>query len=216
MKDIHDVRIPPLGLEGLLAVPRDAHGLVIFAHGSGSGRTSPRNQHVARELNKIHLATLLLDLLTPTEARDRTNVFNVKLLSNRLGEATQWARTHKPTSQLPFGYFGASTGAGAALVAAARHGSEIAAVVSRGGRVDLAGPALADVRAPTLLIVGSLDTQVMRLNEEARLQLRCEHELVTVAGARHLFEEPGTLDEVVRLSAAWFDRFLAGGRRNHH
>jgi len=211
--DLESVQIPPLRLQGMLGVPDGAHGLVIFAHGSGSGRLSPRNQHVALELRRAGLATLLLDLLTPSEERDRANVFDIALLAHRLGDATRWARIRPATSRLVVGYFGASTGGGAALAAASRPENRAAAVVSRGGRPDLAGPALAEVRAPTLLIVGGLDTQVIRLNEEALRQLDCEKELVIVPGASHLFEEPGTLDEVVRLSVGWFVRHLAPGAR---
>jgi putative phosphoribosyl transferase len=207
--DLQSVQIPPLRLEGMLGVPEGARALVIFAHGSGSGRLSPRNQQVARELRQAGLATLLLDLLTPSEERDRSNVFNIDLLAHRLSDATRWAGLHPETSRLAVGYFGASTGGGAALLAASRGDNRAAAVVSRGGRPDLAGAALAEVRAPTLLIVGSLDTQVIRLNEDALRQLRCEKQLVIVPGASHLFEEPGTLDEVVRLSVDWFGRHLA-------
>lgn len=207
VQDIHSVQIPPRGLEGLLGVPAGATGVVIFAHGSGSGRMSPRNQHVAAQLRRSRLATLLLDLLTPEEERDRANVFDIALLADRLGEATHWARGNAGTSHLPVGYFGASTGAGAALVAASRDPA-IAAVVSRGGRPDLAGSALADVQSPTLLIVGSLDTPVIALNQAALEQLGGEKELSIVPGAGHLFEEPGTLDDVVRLATEWFTRHL--------
>lgn len=213
--DVHDVRIPPLRLEGMLGMPREPQGLVIFAHGNGSGRLSPRNQEVAREFRKARLATLLLDLLTPTEERHHTNVFDIRLLAYRLSEATQWARKNAATSRLPVGYFGASTGAGAALMAASHGENRVAAVVSRGGRPDLAEHTLAEVQAPTLLIVGSLDTTVMRLNEQALTRLHGEKELAVVQGAGHLFEEKGALDEVVRLSTAWFKRFLqpaANGR----
>ena len=215
IQDVHEVRIPPEGLAGLLGVPAEAHGIVIFAHGSGSGRLSSRNQHVAAQLRRARFATLLLDLLTPEEERDRTNVFDIGLLAERLGDATRWAQGSAETAALAVGYFGASTGAGAALMAAVRRENAAAAVVSRGGRVDLAGPALPHVEAPTLLIVGSLDTPIIVLNQQALEQLRCEKELSIVPGAGHLFEEPGTLDEVVRLATAWFERFLqpaAAGR----
>lgn len=213
--DVEEVRIPPHGLKALLGVPREARGLVAFAHGSGSGRMSPRNQHVASELRRARFATLLLDLLTPDEERRRENVFDIELLAARLGTATQWARQDPRTAPLAVGYFGASTGAAAALMAAAHRENGVAAVVSRGGRPDLAGPALTLVRAPTLLIVGSLDEPVVPLNRQALRQLQCEKELSIVDGAGHLFEEPGTLDEVVLLAAAWFERFLpsAAGRR---
>ncbi|MCM5680131.1 alpha/beta hydrolase [Schlegelella sp. S2-27] len=211
-----EVLIPPEGLAGVLAVPEGARGLVAFAHGSGSGRMSPRNRHVAAELQRAHFATLLLDLLTPDEERRRENVFDITLLAARLGSATRWARTDERTAPLAVAYFGASTGAAAALVAAAHGENGAAAVVSRGGRPDLAGPALSKVRAPTLLIVGRLDAPVIPLNRQAYDQLRCEKELSIVEGAGHLFEEAGTLDAVVRLAAAWFERFVpaASARRD--
>lgn len=191
-------------LAALIGVPPRASGLVIFAHGSGSGRWSPRNNYVARRLRKMGLATLLLDLLSPEEERHRSNVFDIPLLASRLLRATDWAADYKETSGLRPAYFGASTGAGAALHAAAGD-KRIAAVVSRGGRPDLAGKsALSAVLAPTLLIVGSLDTQVIQLNSAALAELTCPAELVIVPGASHLFEEPGTLDRVVDLAADWF------------
>lgn len=207
-QDVHTVQIPPQGLQGLLGVPPDARGLVVFAHGSGSGRLSPRNQHVAAALREAAFATLLLDLLTPDEERDRANVFDIALLAERLHQASHWAHAQAATRTLRQGLFGASTGGGAALVAASRPGNSVAAVVSRGGRPDLAGAALAAVVAPTLLIVGGDDTQVIALNREAFAQLECEKELAIVPGATHLFEEPGTLDEVVRLAVDWFARYL--------
>ena len=202
------VTIGPLDLEGLLGVPPDAPGLVIFAHGSGSGRLSPRNNHVAQGLRRSGLATLLLDLLTPPEERDRRNVFDIGLLADRLLTATEWASTCPETRRLPVGYFGASTGAGAALVAAARSRKRIGAVVSRGGRPDLAGPALDHVNAPTLLIVGSLDSPVIGLNQDALRRIPAEKQLIIVPGAGHLFEEPGTLDQVIDYARAWFLRYL--------
>jgi putative phosphoribosyl transferase len=205
--DIRDVRIEPPHLGGILGVPEGAEGIVIFAHGSGSGRLSPRNRHVAASLRRAGVATLLLDLLTREEERDRRNVFDIDLLASRLSLAMAWAGDHPVTSRLRVGYFGASTGAGAALRAAARQ--PVAAVVSRGGRPDLAAESLDQVRAPTLLPVGSLDHPVIELNQQACARLRCEKELVIVPGAGHLFEEPGTLDEVVRLATSWFARFLA-------
>ncbi len=208
-QDLREVRIAPRDLVGMLGMPREPRGLVIFAHGSGSGRLSPRNQRVAAQLRRAGFATLLLDLLTPAEERDRRNVFDIALLAERLGDATRWARSNAATEKLPVGYFGASTGAGAALVAASRRENAIAAVVSRGGRADLAGAALAEVNAPTLLIVGSLDTPVIPLNQQALTALKGPKELAIVAGAGHLFEELGTLDEVMRLAALWFDRHLA-------
>ena len=201
------VRIDPHGLEGILAVPAGAKGLVIFAHGSGSGRLSPRNTYVAAALQRAGFATLLLDLLTPEEERNRANVFDIPLLATRLVEATDWAEVR--LGHLPVGYSGASTGAGAALRAAARADGRVRAVVSRGGRPDLAGAALVEVKAPTLLLVGSLDTPVIDLNRRAQALLRCPSELAIVPGASHLFEEPGTLDEVIQRSIFWFDAHLA-------
>jgi putative phosphoribosyl transferase len=198
-------------LEAILGVPPGAKGLVIFAHGSGSGRLSPRNNYVAVKLREAGLATLLLDLLTPLEEFDRGKVFDIGLLAGRLRLATEWAAAAPETVALKPCYFGASTGAGAALLAAA--GDErIAAVVSRGGRPDLAGArALAKVRAPTLLIVGGLDGVVIDLNRTAADAMRCERRLVVVPGAGHLFEEPGTLDRVVEHARDWFVAHLAGG-----
>jgi putative phosphoribosyl transferase len=207
-----EVAIGPYERKGLLGIPSDAAGLVIFAHGSGSGRLSPRNNRVAAALRDAGLATLLLDLLTPAEERDRANVFDIALLATRLSSATDWALAQAETANLPVGYFGASTGAGAALMAAGVPRSPVAAVVSRGGRPDLAGDALPLVTAPTLLIVGSLDTQVIALNRMAYHRLAAAKELVIVEGAGHLFEEPGTLDEVQRHAARWFRRHLAGDR----
>jgi dienelactone hydrolase len=210
LPDSIEIDIGPQRLKGLLGVPADAAGLVIFAHGSGSGRLSPRNNRVARALRDAGLATLLLDLLTPAEEGDRANVFDIALLASRLSFATDWAVAQSETTGLPIGYFGASTGAGAALVAAAAPRTPVAAVVSRGGRPDLAGEALSRVTAPTLLIVGSLDTQVIALNRHAYDRLRCPKELVIVDGAGHLFEEPGTLEEVGRHAVRWFRHHLAG------
>lgn len=195
-------------LNGLLGIPRDPRGIVIFAHGSGSGRFSPRNNYVATALRGASLATLLLDLLRPDEEADRRNVFDVDLLALRLRTATEWSQIDPRTRALTVGYFGASTGAGAALKAAANAKARIGAVVSRGGRPDLAGEDLARVRAPTLLIVGSLDGPVIDLNRAALGALRVEKRLAIVEGAGHLFEEPGTLDEVVRLAQDWFTLHL--------
>ncbi len=208
-----EVRIPVSGGEqiiGDLTVPEHAMGLVVFAHGSGSSRHSPRNREVAGALNRAGLATLLIDLLTLAEERERSNVFDIVLLAGRLGAATRWVCEQPGTASLGLGYFGASTGAGAALWAAAELGADIRAVVSRGGRPDLAAPLLAQVRSPTLLIVGGLDRVVIELNREALAQLRCEAVLEIVPGATHLFEEPGTLEQVARLAIAWFTRHLAG------
>ncbi len=205
-----DVRIPPVGLEGILTVPEGAQGIVVFAHGSGSSRFSPRNNYVAAGLREAGLATLLFDLLTVEEAADRANVFDIGLLGRRLQDAKRWLTTQDELAAMSIGYFGASTGAAAALVAAAEDPEGVGAVVSRGGRPDLAGPALAKVRAPTLLIVGSLDVYVLELNRSALAQMRCEKELRIVAGASHLFEEPGTLDAVVDLAREWFRQHLIG------
>lgn len=206
--DVQAVRIAPHGLEGFLAANSVSHGLIIFAHGSGSGRFSPRNNRVAEGLRRAGLATLLLDLLRPDEEDDRAKVFDIPLLASRLLEATGWAKLQAGISDLPIGYFGASTGAGAALVAAADPQVWIGAVVSRGGRPDLAGGALARVHVPTLFIVGGLDTQVIQLNRQALSQMQAQKELVIVPGAGHLFEEPGTLDKVTHLAADWFSRHL--------
>lgn len=202
-----EVRIERLGLPalvGLLGVPEDAKGTVLFAHGSGSGRKSPRNSYVAEKLREAGFATLLLDLLTPDEELDRRNVFDIELLASRLAAATDWILDRPATASLPIGYFGASTGGGAALVAAADRARDVAAVVSRGGRPDLAGDALPNVAAPTLLIVGGWDTPVIELNRAAKARMRTEVELVIVPEAGHLFEEPGRLDEVIGHTRRWF------------
>lgn len=196
-------------LEGHLCVPGAAAGIVLFAHGSGSSRSSPRNRYVAHVLNNAGVGTLLFDLLTATEEADRSNVFDIGLLAGRLVDATMWLRARPGASGLPLGYFGASTGAGAALWAAAQPGVDVAAVVSRGGRPDLAGPLLPDVAAPTLLIVGGHDDLVLELNRSARSQMRCETELLVVPGATHLFEEPGTLDIAAAAARDWFTAHLA-------
>lgn len=202
-----DVAIGADRLAGSLGVPPDASGIVVFAHGSGSGRLSPRNAYVAERLRAAGLATLLLDLLTPAEEGDRRNVFDIPLLASRLSAAAAWTATVRSTCDLPLGFFGASTGAGAALRAASEADDRLRAIVSRGGRPDLAGSrALAQVRAPTLLIVGSRDHPTIELNEIAMHHLRCENELVLVPGAHHLFEEPGALDAVVEHASRWFLR----------
>jgi putative phosphoribosyl transferase len=198
------VQIPPLWLEGTLVTPEPGHGIVLFAHGSGSGRLSPRNQLVAEGIQAAGLGTLLFDLLLRDEADDRRKVFDIPLLADRLVLATDWLSLQAQLAEIPLGYFGASTGAAAALVAETMTPHPIAAIVSRGGRPDLAGPVLADVEAPTLLIVGSLDSGVIELNEEALAKLGCEKRLEIVPGAGHLFEETGTLDEVVKLARDWF------------
>ena len=197
-------------LSGILTRPADASGLVVFAHGSGSSRHSPRNQFVARDLNAAGLATLLLDLLTSDEAFDRANVFDIALLAERLHAAAGWARRRPDCAGLVLGYFGASTGAAAALSAAAGDPT-VGAVVSRGGRPDLAAAHLEAVRAPTLLIVGGRDTQVLDLNRRAMARMRCECRLEIVPGATHLFEEPGTLEAASRLAREWFVDRLARG-----
>jgi putative phosphoribosyl transferase len=193
-----------LTLPGHLTAPPDAIGVVVFAHGSGSSRHSPRNRFVAEQLNHSGLGTLTFDLLTAAEASDRHNVFDIDLLANRLLRATEWVRRHDAVADLPIALFGASTGAAAALVAASAPSHLFAAVVSRGGRPDLAGDHLEFVRSPTLLIVGGDDTSVLELNQRAARQLRCEHRLTIVPGATHLFDEPGTLETVALLAADWF------------
>jgi putative phosphoribosyl transferase len=194
-------------LEGNLNVPADATGLVLFAHGSGSSRSSPRNQSVARTLSNAGIGTLLFDLLTDSESADRRNVFDIDLLAQRLKTAATWCRTQPEIADLSQGYFGASTGAGAALVAAAGD-RVVRAIVSRGGRPDLAGEHLPAVTAPTLLIVGGEDQPVIELNEQALERLTCVKSLVIVPRATHLFEEPGTLGEVARLAAEWLVKYL--------
>lgn len=204
------IRVGSRKLGGLLAVPSDAKGIVLFAHGSGSGRLSPRNQYVGQVLQQAGIATLLFDLLDDEEAEDRTNVFDISLLASRLESGAAWAAEQESTKHLHLGYFGASTGAAAALVAAARQGSAILAVVSRGGRPDLASTALPYVQAPTLLIVGSNDEPVVDLNRQAFALLRCEKKLTIVPGATHLFSEPGSLEKVADLAADWFVQHFAG------
>jgi putative phosphoribosyl transferase len=199
-------------LPGRLTIPSDAAGLVVFAHGSGSGRHSPRNQAVARALNDTRLGTLLFDLLSPEEEGDRANVFDIPLLAGRLGAATAWLRDEEEAGALPIGFFGASTGAGAALWAAAEPDSPVRAIVSRGGRPDLARARLDAVRAPTLLIVGGRDEAVLEMNRDAARHLSCEHRIEVVPGATHLFEEPGALEAVAELATRWFLEHLAETR----
>jgi len=207
---MNEVHIPAgrATLAGNLNTPVNATALVLFAHGSGSSRHSPRNQFVARTLNDTGLATLLFDLLTPEEELVDTRTaelrFDIDLLAKRLVHATKWAKRQEQTRDLRIGYFGSSTGGGAALVAAAQLPDDVDAVVSRGGRPDLAGAALPKVRAPTLLIVGGQDDIVIELNEQARDQLRCEVKLEIIPGATHLFEEPGALEQVAKLASDWF------------
>ena len=195
-------------LAGDLVLPPHARGLVLFAHGSGSSRFSTRNRGVAHSLHEHGLGTLLFDLLQPHEAQDRRRVFDIELLGERLVQAIDWAGRHPMLAPLCVGLFGASTGAAAALVAAARRPAQVGAVVSRGGRPDLAAEALPEVRSPTLLIVGGADHLVLELNRAAACRLRCPHRLEVVAGATHLFEEPGALQEVAALAALWFDGHL--------
>jgi putative phosphoribosyl transferase len=196
-------------LEGELVVPAGVVGVVAFAHGSGSSRHSPRNRYVAGELHKARLATLLLDLLTEQEAEDRTNVFDIELLARRLLCAVRWLAAEPQTGSLRVGYFGASTGAAAALLAAAQEPERVSAVVSRGGRPDIVMLWLPKVKAPTLLIVGEDDQPVLDWNRSAYRRLQAEKKLVVVPRATHLFEEPGTLEEVARHAAGWFSRYLA-------
>jgi putative phosphoribosyl transferase len=202
-------------LSGNLTIPENAMALVLFAHGSGSSRHSPRNQFVARTLNRACLGTLLFDLLThEEEARDsytREHRFNIGLLAERLVHATKWARQQEEARDLRIGYFGSSTGGAAALVAAAELPQDVGAVVSRGGRPDLAGDALPKVQGPTLLIVGGNDDIVIELNEMARVQMRCEVKLEIIPGATHLFEEPGALEHVAKLASDWFVDHLGAG-----
>ena len=203
-----DVRIAPVGLAGILQIPENADGLVVFAHGSGSSRLSPRNAAVARALNDRCFATLLFDLLTPDEEADRANVFDIPLLADRLVAAVRWLECEATVAELPVGLFGASTGAAAALVAAAKLPRRVRAVVSRGGRPDLAGDALERVEAPTLLIVGGADFVVIRLNEQALAWLPGPKALEIVPGASHLFPEPGALEAVIDHASTWFERYL--------
>lgn len=211
-----DVKIPiskTSAIEGNLTIPPNAKAVVIFAHGSGSGRFSPRNQYVAKVLNNAGLATLLIDLLTAEE--EETDVvtaefrFNIDLLAQRLISTTEWLKQDPNTKNLALAYFGASTGAAAALIAAAKLPDDIKAVVSRGGRPDLASDYLPSVKAPTLFLVGSLDTEVIELNRTAMAQMSAEKKLIIVPGATHLFEEPGKLEEVAKLSTDWFLRYLS-------
>ena len=198
----------PVSLAGRLDVPEAARGIVIFAHGSGSSRHSVRNLAVARRLRAAGFATLLFDLLTDAEARDRSLVFDTELLARRLIEVTKWVEGQGAIGDLPIGLFGASTGAGAALRVAANPEAHIQAVVSRGGRPDLAGDQLPSVRGPVLLIVGGADEPTLRVNQAAAASLRCEHVITIVRGATHLFEEPGALETVADLAAEWFDAHL--------
>ncbi len=207
-----EVPIDDQALPGDLGIPTDSHGIVLFAHGSGSSRHSPRNQYVARALERHHLATLLIDLLTPQEEMidDRTAQyrFDIEMLADRLVTIIDWLKERNETAALPIGLFGASTGGGAALMAAAERPHDVAAVVSRGGRPDLAGASLTKVTTPTLLIVGGFDTPVIQMNRDAMAQMRAEVKLEIVPGATHLFEEPGTLEHVAELASDWFAGYL--------
>ncbi len=202
------IKIGELRLEGILSRPKGVDSVVLFAHGSGSSRFSPRNNYVAQVLQRAGLGTLLFDLLTEQEDRIYENRFNIHLLAQRLLGATQWVKTHSEAKGSRIGYFGASTGAAAALQAAAEIGPDIGAIVSRGGRPDLAEPYLPEVRAPTLLIVGGRDEVVIGLNQHAFQRIASEKDLVIVPGASHLFEEPGMLEEVARLATGWFIKYL--------
>ncbi|MDT0197200.1 phosphoribosyltransferase [Arthrobacter sp. AB6] len=206
-----EIAVDGVALHGDLHVPEPCSAVVVFAHGSGSSRHSPRNRYVASVLQGAGLGTLLLDLLTPAEEVDRANVFDIALLAERLGAATRWLSGRSDTARCRVGYFGASTGAGAALWAAADPDTEVDAVVSRGGRPDLAGPRLSAVRAPTLLVVGGADTQVLALNRQAMDRMRAPVRLEVVPGATHLFEEPGTLTQAANLAREWFARYLLPG-----
>ncbi|RXK49002.1 dienelactone hydrolase family protein [Halorientalis pallida] len=207
-QDLVSIPVDGVELEGALKMPADADGLVVFAHGSGSSRKSPRNNFVADTVRSRGVGTLLFDLLTEREDRNRRNRFDVPLLTNRLVAVTEWARERVATADPTLGYFGSSTGAASALRAAARFGERISAVVSRGGRVDLAADALTSVRAPTLLIVGSEDRQVLSSNRTAADRLPGRAELHVVEGAGHLFEEPGELEAVATVAADWFAEWL--------
>lgn len=207
------VRDGQIVLRGTLGMPAQPVGVVLFAHGSGSGRLSPRNRFVAERLQQGGIATLLIDLLSEKEAEERRNVFDIELLADRLLMAGTWLAKEPRTSHLPLGYFGASTGAGAALEAAARRPASVQAVVSRGGRPDLAERSLPDVAAPTLLLVGGRDEPVIEMNRAAYRLLRCPKELVIIPGATHLFEEPGTLEAVSDRAMEWFRRHFTAARQ---
>jgi pimeloyl-ACP methyl ester carboxylesterase len=198
-----------LTLEGILEIPKDAIGLIIFVHGSGSSRHSPRNTYVAKVLQQAKFATLLFDLLTEEEDSDYSNRFNIELLSTRLEMATVWTQQQPETKNFKIGYFGASTGAAAAIQTAARMKENIFAIVSRGGRPDLANEALKKITAPTLLIVGGADLEVLELNLNAKKNIAAETELAIVPNATHLFEEPGALEKTARLATNWFEKYLA-------
>jgi putative phosphoribosyl transferase len=212
-REVRRVRIPPIGLGGTLCIPGQAYALAVFVHGSGSSRFSPRNMAVADALNEQGIATLLFDLLTVEEEGDRANVFNIQLLAERLVHVVRWLGREPIVGSLPLGLFGASTGAAAALVAAAKLGDRVGAIVSRGGRPDLAGDALGQIHVPTLLIVGGIDFGVIELNEQAFSRLRGPKSLEIVPGASHLFPEPGALEAVIGHATRWFERHLGRGLR---
>lgn len=203
-----EINCQKVTLRGDLTVPDKASGTVIFVHGSGSSRHSPRNRSVARYLNDAGFATLLFDLLTENEEIDRDNVFDIELLAQRLIEVTKWISSHEKLSKFPIGYFGASTGAAAALVAVTVLGNEVSAIVSRGGRVDLAGDYLEKVVTPTLMLIGDEDREVLALNYQAQKRLGGINEIEVVPGATHLFEEPGALEVVARSASRWFLRYF--------
>jgi pimeloyl-ACP methyl ester carboxylesterase len=207
-----DVAIGRRGLRGFLTIPERARGLVIFAHGSGSSRFSPRNAYAAEKLQERGFATLLFDLLTEAEGADRRNVFDIGLLAERVAEAIAWARADARASALAIGLFGSSTGAAAAIAAAASRPKDVQAVVSRGGRPDLAKDALERIEAPTLLVVGGEDRDVLDLNESARQAMRCKTALTVVPGASHLFEEPGALDQALAAAGDWFEQHVGVSR----
>ena len=209
MEKTLQISINSIKLEGILAIPDGAKGLVIFAHGAGSSRLSPRNNFVAEEIRKRGVGTLLFDLLTEEEDEIYENRFDIPLLADRLKIVTEWVKKQAQTKNLNIGYFGSSTGAAAAIIGAADIGPEIKAVVSRGGRPDLAGEALSQIQSPTLFMVGGDDFGVIELNQESYDLMKCKKELKIIPGATHLFEEPGTLEEVARLAAEWFKRYLA-------
>jgi len=208
LERLAEISVGARKVRGILVLPASASAVVVFAHGSGSGRFSPRNQFVAKVLQQSRLGTLLIDLLEEDEAEDRSRVFDIGLLAGRLQAAADWLAAQRETQGMPLGYFGASTGAAAALLAAARKPASVAAVVARGGRPDLAHESLSQVVAPTLLIVGGDDEVVVDLNREAYALLRCHRQLDIVPGATHLFSEPGVLEEVARLAEEWFLRYL--------
>lgn len=208
---VRTVQVSARRLEGLLRIPESAHRMVAFAHGSGSSRLSPRNNAVAEAFGRAGIATLLFDLLTEEEAADRRHVFDIQLLAGRLGEAIDWLDGRDDVGRLPLGLFGASTGAAAALLAASEEAGRVEAVVSRGGRPDLAGTALSRVEAATLLIVGGQDGEVLELNRQAFAQMHCVRALKIVPGATHLFEEPGALEQVTELARDWFLAHMGAG-----